>query len=90
LPAADRERAFFAVWTQKEAYVKARGLGLMIDLKSFEVDARGSERGGLLCADSEVSGDWFVQSRRSAGHALAPWPAAGEGSVSFWHISASA
>lgn len=35
LPAADQTRRFFELWTLKEAYIKARGLGLAIPLGQF-------------------------------------------------------
>ena len=37
LEGAEHERAFFAVWTGKEAYVKATGEGLRRELDSFSV-----------------------------------------------------
>jgi 4'-phosphopantetheinyl transferase len=37
LPDSERARAFFKLWTRKEAFVKARGTGLFSGLDQFEV-----------------------------------------------------
>jgi 4'-phosphopantetheinyl transferase len=43
LPEAERHSAFFTFWTLKEAYIKARGLGLSMPLEKFSFALDGGE-----------------------------------------------
>lgn len=54
LPEADQPRRFFEYWTLKEAYVKARSMGLSLPLREFAVRFIG-ERGVTLSVDGEVA-----------------------------------
>jgi 4'-phosphopantetheinyl transferase len=54
LPAAERGRAFFRYWTLKESYIKARGMGLSLDLASFAFNLASGEAVGLEL-DPELS-----------------------------------
>ena len=53
LPGQEKKRAFFSCWTRKEAYVKARGEGLSLDLRGFDVTIAPDQPALLL----RVAGD---------------------------------
>jgi len=43
LPAAEQRERFFALWTLKESYIKARGFGLALPLDQFSFSLSGAE-----------------------------------------------
>ncbi|MDE2049809.1 MAG: 4'-phosphopantetheinyl transferase superfamily protein [Gammaproteobacteria bacterium] len=54
LPAGERRRRFFELWTLKESYIKARGMGLAIPLDAFRFELAG-ERGLILRMRPELA-----------------------------------
>lgn len=44
LPFAERERAFYAIWSRKEAYLKGTGAGISAGLAHFDVSANDDAR----------------------------------------------
>ena len=55
LPAAQRLAAFFATWTRKEAYIKARGETIANRLRTFTVSVGPSRDASLLVDDIHPS-----------------------------------
>jgi 4'-phosphopantetheinyl transferase len=68
-PSALRQELFFACWTRKEAFIKARGEGLSLALDSFDVSLAPGEPAALLATrgDHEDASRWALRE-------LAPHP----------------
>lgn len=69
-PADERPERFLTIWTLKEAYSKARGLGIALPLRSYGFSLEGGVR--LLPPPGDDPGSWqFLSARPTAEHRLA-------------------
>ena len=57
------QEGFFACWTRKEAYIKARGEGLSVPLNEFAITVRADNRVAILHSDIDPNDvdRWSVQ-----------------------------
>ena len=71
LPMAERLRRAVALWTLKEAYMKARGMGMSIPALDFELSFEANAiRLGLHPPLSDAT-PWVFETRELAGHLVA-------------------
>lgn len=63
LPESKRALAFFNCWTRKEAFIKAKGLGLSLPLDQFEVTLIPGQEARLLRTawDESEAGRWSIK-----------------------------
>ncbi|MBI5099965.1 MAG: 4'-phosphopantetheinyl transferase superfamily protein [Nitrospirae bacterium] len=57
LPEKDRHRAFFTYWTRKEAFLKAKGIGLSTGIKDINVTLKNERSSYLLRSDYALRED---------------------------------
>jgi 4'-phosphopantetheinyl transferase len=86
LPEPERARAFFKLWTRKEAFVKARGTGLFSGLDKFEVSLAPPRvvRSG---ADASEVDWWMAELPAVAGYEGAVTVCAPSCTARFWKWS---
>lgn len=62
LPPSEQQGAFYRCWSRKEAYIKARSMGLYIPLDQFDVSLKTGEPAALLCSreDGVEAAHWSL------------------------------
>lgn len=79
IPAEDREKAFFLCWTRKEAFLKAKGTGLLVPLNSFRVTLRPDELARIVrIGNCSGAGEWNLHDLKVVPGCAAALAYAGE------------
>ncbi|MFZ0634354.1 MAG: 4'-phosphopantetheinyl transferase superfamily protein [Candidatus Acidiferrales bacterium] len=87
LPPSERDDGFFALWTCKEAFIKAKGGGLSIPLDQFEVTiVPGEELAPVrILAPGETQETWLIRRLPSIlGYASAVAAPGADLSIACW------
>jgi len=93
LSADQKQEAFFACWTRKEAYLKARGVGLFLPFDQFDVSLLPGEPAALLGTrgDPREASRWSLRELRPGPGYAAALAAAGHGwELKCWQFPESA
>jgi 4'-phosphopantetheinyl transferase len=88
LPQAARARAFFNCWTRKEAFIKAKGMGLSLNLDQFDVTL-DDEEAALLCTrwDQSEAEQWSLRALDvSSGYVAAVAVEGRDWQLSYWQV----
>jgi 4'-phosphopantetheinyl transferase len=74
-PESERALAFFNCWTRKEAFIKAKGMGLSLPLDQFEVTLIPGQEPRLLRTawDESEAGRWSIKALNVGRVTLARW-----------------
>lgn len=73
LPESERPDRYLSLWTLKEAYIKARGMGMALPLReiSFLFDSAGAVRLEVAAGVDEDASRWSFRRLDYAGHRIA-------------------
>jgi 4'-phosphopantetheinyl transferase len=86
VPPALRLEAFFRCWTRKEAYIKARGMGVSLALDQFDVSVSPGEPAALreIREEGQDSSRWSLHDLQVGEGYVAALAVEGDSKLLFW------